>query len=220
MSEWIGLREVLQKQHIHGGFINKTVDYIPDIKRQTLKRQETGWKFEQTLETEIGLVYHLAYYEGKAYLIADRMTTKGITFFGNVGAKNVSEVLKKCASIYNNEKLGAVGIPWEENNIGILKTLPKVFFEPCEGFWTAITHSGQDYAYTQYGSYQIVIYWHDGTQLREAVVQHYIPVAKMFSNTRSTKGIRVLVELSEDTLVDLESVKSAKLQIATPDMIK
>lgn len=126
MARWVLLKEVLMHPEKYGDISERQIDYIPDYRKITLSKKQTGVEIPQMFETEVNHTWYATLHEGKIYLVTGETTTQNIQFRGRVGYKNREEVQKELSKIFKNKELGTKGEIWSEDTIDIaIKILPK-----------------------------------------------------------------------------------------------
>ncbi len=106
---YVNLKSLLRKKGKYRDLTKKYISYIPDKKTITLKQSETGWIYDQVVETELDLTWNPFMDEkGNMYLIGD-VTRTSLFFGGETGYENGVDALEKYGTLYCNSDLKTTG---------------------------------------------------------------------------------------------------------------
>lgn len=208
MAKWVPLKEVLMHPEKYGDISERQIDYIPDYRKITLSKKQTGVEIPQMFETEMNHTWYVTLYEGKIYFVTGEVTETRFVLYGKIGYKNGSKVQKEISELYENEELGTKSEIWTEDTVDMaIKTLPE-FLRRIKGkYWTAIKYrykypyQGYLYNVCHYGLKQIErgsfeIYSGKPSYLYDSKGNDYSHVI----------NVRPLLRIPSNILVDIEEI--------------
>ena len=188
MYEWVSLKEFLEHEKTNRHYIY----YKPDMMEVRFRMSETGWKKTQKFSTQKDFGWNaFVTKEGDIYLAADAVTSTALVLHDKKGYDNAIELIKRWSSIYGNKDFEAEGVALTED-----------LFEPL----MAQVRNIED-------KYYMAKQYEERGELHSRFNQMYVEKdriwhTELYSNIGANYtvfGIRPIVRLSQDTLVDVKS---------------
>lgn len=190
MHKWVSLKEYIQMDRFSVG--RMYVDYVPDVKSIKFNIQLTGWIKPQKYTTQQNFSWKPFITEdGEIYLAASGVTDTALVLNGKAGYKKGIELINKWAAIYGNQKFGAEGVGITEKIYNSMITQHKVLDDKYY-----MSEQSEDCSDAQEVLYQRYI---SGEEVKN------IALYSSEANDYTIFGIRPIVKLPEDILVDVGS---------------
>lgn len=110
MQKYVKLIDIVHGREMAKNNTPLYVKYKPDGEKVTFRYLETGWKEEQEAETEFDLNWQVIELPNDNILLVAEPTKFQLVLQGRLGNKNGILCQRKYARLYDNKKIGGVGI--------------------------------------------------------------------------------------------------------------
>ena len=133
MEKWILLAEWLSNKEEYEKRTQLFIDYKPTKQKITLPKEQTGWGFDQEVETEDNIGWHpLLHSNGKIYLIGSKPTEFELGLGTDSGFSNGPKTINQVCNLYASDTFRTESEHFTEK---LFNTLPEHIKKQQRIFW-------------------------------------------------------------------------------------